>query len=162
LTVLSNLHGKLAVAISAFVPIGFLPDSENSGRHPSTMPTSGGAVMSLPVQTRLAAVALALAIAAAPALPESPRRRPAGKIEGTAVGLPIVTSDGKTMGKVVATGTDEDNRPVLVGEVERSLGLGPEAIAIPTNLFVRKPGRIELTIDAAEIDARLGRAERQR
>ena len=118
--------------------------------------------MSLPVQTRLAAAVLALAIGAAPALPESPRQRPTGKIERTAVGLPIVTSDGKTVGKVVATGTDEDSQPVLVGEIERSLGLGPEAIAIPTELFVRKPGRIELTIDAAEVNARLGRAERQR
>jgi hypothetical protein len=118
--------------------------------------------MSLPVQTRLAAAALALAIAAAPAVPESPRQRPAGKTERTPLGLPIVTSDGKTIGKVIATGTDEDNRPVLVGEFERSLGLGPEAIAIPTELFVRKPGRIELTIDAAEVNARLGRTGRQR
>jgi hypothetical protein len=121
--------------------------------------------VALPLPSRLAIAALALALAAAPAMPESARPRPANKpnkAERAAVGLPIVTSDGKAIGKVVATGTDEDNRPVLVGEIERSLGLGPEAIAIPTELFVRKQGRIELTIDEAEVNARLGRAERQR
>ena len=118
--------------------------------------------MALPLQSRLAVAALALALAAAPAMAESSRPQPANKAKRTAVGLPIVTSDGKAIGKVVAMGTDEDNQPVLVGEIERPLGLGPEAIAIPADLFVRRQGRIELTIDEAEVNARLGRAERQR
>jgi hypothetical protein len=122
--------------------------------------------MALRFPSRLAIAALALGLAAAPAMPESARSRPANKPakggERTAVGLPIVTSDGKAIGKVVAAGTDEDNQPVLVGEIERPLGLGPEAIAIPTELFVRRQGRIELTIDEAEVNARLGRTERQR
>jgi len=87
-------------------------------------------------------------------------QRPPGKApsaERTAVGLPIVTSDGKAIGKVVATGVDDDNQPVLVGEIERQLGLGLEAIAIPTDLFVRKEGRIELTITEDEVNARLAR-----
>jgi hypothetical protein len=46
---------------------------------------------------------------------------------------------------------------VLVGEIERQLGLGLEAIAIPTDLFVRKEGRIELTITEDEVNARLAR-----
>jgi hypothetical protein len=117
--------------------------------------------MSLPLKSRLAAAALAMALAAAPAIPESPRPPPANKAQRTAVGLPIVTSDGKAIGKVIATGTDEDNKSVLVGEIERRLGLSPEAIAIPTDLFVRRPGRIELTIDEAEVNARLGRTEPQ-
>lgn len=119
--------------------------------------------MALPLQFRLAVAALAMALAAAPAVSESPgQQRPGGKVERTAIGLPIVTSDGKAIGKVVATGIDESNRQVLVGEIERQLGIGPEAIAIPTDLFVRKEGRIELTIDEAEVNARLGRVEGQR
>jgi PRC-barrel domain protein len=118
--------------------------------------------MALPLQSRLAIATLALTLATAPAMPESPQPRPTTKAERTAVGLPIVTSDGKAIGKVAAMGTDEDNQPVLVGVIERSLGLGPEAIAIPTDLFVRKHDRIELTINEAEVNARLGRAERQR
>jgi hypothetical protein len=117
--------------------------------------------MALPSQFRLAVAALALTLAAAPAVPQSPQQRPAAKVERTAIGLPIVTADGKAIGKVVATGTDTDNQPVLVGAIERQLGIGPEAVAIPTDLFVRKQGRIELTITEAEINARLGQAERQ-
>jgi PRC-barrel domain len=116
--------------------------------------------MALPLHFRLGAAALALALAAGQALPQSPPQRPPGKApyaERTAVGLPIVTSDGKAIGKVVATGVDDDNQPVLVGEIERQLGLGLEAVAIPTDLFVRKEGRIELTITEDEVNARLAR-----
>jgi hypothetical protein len=115
--------------------------------------------MALPLHSPLGMAALALALVAGQALPQTPQQRAPGKaqrVEPAAVGLPIVTSDGKAIGKVVATGVDEDNRPVLVGEIERQLGLGPEAVAIPTDLFVRKQGRIELTITADEVNARLG------
>jgi hypothetical protein len=116
--------------------------------------------MALPLHSRLGAAALALTLAAGQALPQSPPQRLPGKApyaERTAVGLPIVTADGKAIGKVVATGVDDDNQPVLVGEIERQLGLGLEAIAIPTDLFVRKEGRIELTITEDEVNARLAR-----
>ena len=116
--------------------------------------------MALPLHFRLGAAALALTLVTAPALPQSPPQRLPGKAqnaERTAVGLPIVTSDGKAIGKVVATGIDQDDQPVLVGEIERQLGLGLEAIAIPTDLFVRKEGRIELTITEDEVNARLAR-----
>jgi len=114
----------------------------------------------------LAIAALALALAATPAwAAEGPQKRPAGqpgktqpgKTERQAVGLPVYTADGKAIGKIVATGTDEDNQSVLIAEIERPLGLGPEGIAIPANLFVRKQGRIELTITEAEVNARLER-----
>jgi hypothetical protein len=120
--------------------------------------------MALLWRSRAATAALALALAAAPAWAEGPQQRPAGQVYGQskkteprAVGLPVFTADGKAIGKIVATGTDEDNQPVLVAEIERQLGLGPAAIAIPTNLFVRKQGRIELTITEAEVNARLER-----
>jgi PRC-barrel domain protein len=112
--------------------------------------------MPLPLHSRLGMAALATALVAGQALPQQRAPAKAQKAD-RAVGLPIVTSDGKAIGKVVATGVDEDNKPVLVGEIERQLGLGPEAIAIPTELFVRKHGRIELTITADEVNARMGR-----
>jgi hypothetical protein len=118
--------------------------------------SSGGAVMALRSRPRLAAAALAVALAAAPAFAEGPRQRPAKKSERAAIGLPIYTSDGKVIGKVTATGVDEDNQAVLVAEIDRPLGLGPQAIAIPTVLFVRKRDRIELTLTEAEVNARLG------
>jgi hypothetical protein len=105
---------------------------------------------------------LATTLAAAPAFAEGPQQRPAKKSERAAVGLPIYTSDGKAIGKVIATGVDEDNQAVLVGQIERPLGLGPHAVAIPTDLFVRKRDRIELTLTEAEVNARLGGAGRSR
>jgi hypothetical protein len=114
--------------------------------------------MILRSQPRLAAAALAIALAAAPAFAEGLQQRPASRNERTAVGLPIYTSDGKAIGRVIATGVDEDNRAVLVGQIERPLGLGPQATAIPIDLFVRKRDRIELTLTEAEVNARLGRS----
>ena len=116
--------------------------------------------MALPLRSGLAMTALALvwALAAAPTLSEPPRREPAAKPQDPqAVGLPVFTADGKAIGKVVATGTDEENAPVLIAEIERQLGLGPEAVAIPTDLYVHKQGRIELTLTEAEVNARLAR-----
>jgi hypothetical protein len=103
--------------------------------------------------------AIAIAVAAAPwptiaqgAKPaQSDKAAPKGSIEG----LPLYSSDGKVVGKVIAMGLDEDNQPVLVAEVERQLGIGPMAIAVPTDMFVRKGARIELTITEAEVATRL-------
>jgi PRC-barrel domain protein len=111
---------------------------------------------------RSRAVTTVLVLALVPAingLAEGPQQRPAGRtaIERQAVGMPLYTSDGKAIGKIVATGVDQDDQPVLVAEIEQQLGIGPEAVAIPADLLVRKQGRIELTITEAEVNARLGR-----
>lgn len=107
-----------------------------------------------------ATAALVLALVPATYAPaEDRQQRPGGKavIERQAVGMPLYTSDGKAIGKIVATGLDQDDQPVLVAEIERQLGIGPEAVAIPADLLVRRQGRIELTITEAEVNARLGR-----
>jgi hypothetical protein len=132
--------------------------ADNGAAFHRGLPTFGGAVMILRSQARLAAAALTVALAAAFACAEGPQQRPASRNERTAVGLPIYTSDGKAIGRVTASGVDEDNQAVLVGEIERSIGIGPQAIAIPTELFVRKRDRIELTLTEAEVNARLGRS----
>ena len=108
---------------------------------------------------RTAIVALAIALAAAPAL--SQQQRPA-KADRAPVGLPIFTSDGKAIGKVLATGIDEDDKAVLVAEIERPLGIGADAVEIPTDMFIRKFNRIILTITEAEVRDRFAKAERKR
>jgi len=93
---------------------------------------------------------------------------PAGEQERTpltnnaaraAIGLPVFSSDGKQLGKVVAKGIDEDDQPVIVAEVERPLGIAPRLAAIPTYMLVQRPDRIVLTITAEEVANRLFRAQ---
>jgi hypothetical protein len=93
----------------------------------------------------------------------SPRpSQPPPTTERAVVGLTIFTSDGKEIGKVLATGTDEDGLTVLVAEFERSSGIGSVAAAIPTDMFVLITDRIVLSITEAEVSQRLARADRRR
>jgi hypothetical protein len=76
-----------------------------------------------------------------------------------AIGLPVFSSDGKQLGKVVAEGIDEDDQPVIVAEFERPLGIASHLAAIPTYMLVQRPDRIVLTITAEEVANRLFRAQ---
>jgi hypothetical protein len=119
--------------------------------------SSGGATMPLLLHCRLAAAALALVLAGAPAVSQDARRQPPTTPQQQApAGLPLYSSDGKLLGRVIAAGVANDDEPVLVAEIQRPLGIGPQAIAIPSNMFVQRRDRIELTITAAEVNARLG------
>ena len=113
----------------------------------------------------LTVVAYALAPMPAPAhdaAAVSPRpSQPPPTAERTVVGFPIFTSDGKEIGKVLATGTDEDGLAVLLGEFERAFGIGFIAVAIPTDMFVLITDRIVLSITEAEVSQRLARADRR-
>jgi hypothetical protein len=118
---------------------------------------SGSATMPLLLHCRLAVAALALVLAGAHAAPQDARRQPPTASQQQApAGLPLYSSDGKRLGRVVAAGVDDNDEPVLVAEIQRPLGIGPRAIAIPTNMFVQRRDRIELTITEAEMNARLG------
>jgi len=124
------------------------------------MSTSGSFILLI---SGLSVVACALAPMPAPAHDEaavSPSQPP--PTTERAVGLPIFTSDGKQIGKVLATGTDEDGLTVLVGEFERAVGIGSVAVAIPTDMFVLISDRIVLSITEAEVSQRLARANRRR
>jgi hypothetical protein len=111
-----------------------------------------------------ALVASAVALAApAPAAAEQPSRNPAAEKGGRSlVGLPLFSSDGKRIGRILAGGTAEGREPVLVAEIERPHGIRPHAVAIPLDMIVRRAGRVELTITAAEIEKRLSQAGRER
>ena len=114
----------------------------------------------------LSAAAYALAPMPAPAhdaAAVSPRpSQPPPSAERAVVGLPIFTSDGKEIGKVLATGTDEDGLAVLVAEFEGAFGIGSVAVAIPTDMFMLITDRIVLSITEAEVSQRLARAGRGR
>jgi hypothetical protein len=107
----------------------------------------------------LATVALALMLVALPGMPRAPAQSPQqaspAEPQPSLAGLPLYTADGKEIGKVITMGLDDDDEPVLVAEIERRLGLGLTAIAVPTDMFARKGDRIELTLTEAEVDAKL-------
>jgi hypothetical protein len=109
------------------------------------------------------ALALATAVAAAQAPARSPQRAPASeqerKPERGLAGLPLYTSDGKAIGRALAMGLDENDKPVLVAEIERPLGLSPAPVAVPVDMFVRRDNRIVLTITEAEVYAKLEKAK---
>jgi hypothetical protein len=114
------------------------------------MSTSGRFILLI---LSLFVVAPALAPMPAPAHDEAavfPRASPPSHTTELAVGLPIFTSDGKEIGKVLATGTDEDGLAVLVAEFERASGIGSVAVAIPTDMFVLITDRIVLAITEAD------------
>jgi PRC-barrel domain len=114
----------------------------------------------------LSVIAYALAPMPAPADDAaivSPRpSQPLPTAEREVVGLPIFTSDGAEIGKVLATGTDEDGLAVLVAEIKRPHRMGSIAVAIPTDIFVPMTDRIVLAITEAEVSQRLARADHRR
>jgi hypothetical protein len=114
---------------------------------------------SWPLRCLLAAAVLAPALAAAPAAAQAPAQKPpqppGQKPSPSFEGLPVYTADGKAIGTVIAMGLDENDKPVLVAEIAQALGLGPTAVAVPVDMFVRKGNRIELTITEAEVNAKL-------
>jgi hypothetical protein len=111
-----------------------------------------------------ALVAAAVALAAVvPAGAEQPGRKPAaGKGARSLVGLPLFSADGKRIGRILAGGTTDDGQAVLLAEIERPSGAGKDAVAIPLDMIVRKAGRVELGITAAEVVERLSKAGRER
>jgi hypothetical protein len=141
-----------------FIP---MPGRNAGSARERRVSSSGGATMPLLLHCRLAAAALALVLAGAQAAPQDAQRQPpTTPRQQVPAGLPLYSSDGKLLGRVIAAGVDSDNEPVLVAEIQRPLGIGPQAIAIPTDLFVQRRDRIELTITAAEVNARLRGAGR--
>jgi hypothetical protein len=110
----------------------------------------------------LQAATLALAMLAAgpvPGIAQAPAQEPqperSTKPTPSVDGMPLYTSDGKSIGTVITMGLDENDEPVLVAEIGQPLGLGPTAIAVPIDMFVRKGSRIELTLTEAEVNAKL-------
>lgn len=111
---------------------------------------------------RLAALAaLATALTVGPAMSQHRQGPSAAQADNALIGLPIFSSDGEQIGKVVEIGIDDDDQALVVAEIERPLGFGADAVAIPTGMFVQRADRIELTITAAQVRDILAKAERE-
>ena len=83
---------------------------------------------------------------------------PANEIDQGVVGLPIHTSDGHEIGLVTEAGID-DGEAILIGEIERPLGLGPDVVVITSEMFVNRGDHIELTLTAEQVRDRLAKPE---
>lgn len=133
-----------------------------SMRGPATPAAAPASIGSILRHTLAVLVSLAMALAAAPAMAQQDRQPAPGQADRALVGLPIYSSDGKRVGRILATGVDDDNQTVLVGEIERPLGIGSDAVAIPFDMFTRQPDRIVLTITAEEVGKRISGTEGKR
>ena len=85
---------------------------------------------------------------------------PTGTKELRLYGLPIFTSDGVEIGVVSDTGTDEDDRLVLLAEITMPLGIGAQTVAIPLDLIEVKSDRVDLSLTAAQVRETISRAQR--
>jgi hypothetical protein len=110
------------------------------------------------MQQRTATAALALALLAhSPVVAqEAPATVPHSEIEPGVLGLPIKSVDNQPIGIVTQAGIG-DGEPVLIGEVERPLGLGPDLFAIPASMYVNKGDHVQLTITADQVREMLAR-----
>ncbi len=92
------------------------------------------------------AVAFTLMIAAGAA------QQPTGRVSDALIGLPVVASDGRQIGRV----TDVVTEPAtLIAEIERPGGIGPRTVSIPADMFVQRATRIELSLTLKELNDRL-------
>ena len=92
------------------------------------------------------------------AIAQGPEAVPQSEIAPRLLNLPIRSVDDQPIGVVTQAGIG-DGEAVLIGEVERPLGLGPELIAITADMFVDKGDHIQLTLTAEQIRENLAKAK---
>jgi hypothetical protein len=89
---------------------------------------------------------------------QKPEAIPRSEVAPHLLNLPIRSVDDQPIGVVTQAGIG-DGEAVLIGEVERPLGLGPEVIAITADMFVDRGDHIQLTLTADQIRERLAKAK---
>jgi sporulation protein YlmC with PRC-barrel domain len=109
----------------------------------------------------LLAVAVAVALTVMPGLAQEMHQRPRAGSAALLVGLPVFTSDGQEIGKVIGWAKHQGEH-LLIAEIERPLGIGSQTVAIPIDMFVQRVDRIELTITAEQMADKLARPEPKR
>jgi len=104
---------------------------------------------------------VAAVLATVPAAVAQPNleQSPPSRVDQSLIGLPLVSSDGKSIGQVTHVGVD-DGQAVLIAEIDRPLGIGADPVAIPAEMFVNRGDHVELTMTAAQIRAKLDRSKR--
>jgi hypothetical protein len=108
---------------------------------------------------RAGALALTLILTPQAVAQQEQADAPAIEIDRGVVGLPIRSSDDQQIGLVTEAGID-DGEAILIGEIERPLGLGPDVVVITSEMFVNRGDHIELTLTAEQVRDRLARPER--
>lgn len=107
----------------------------------------------------LLAGAIALAATTTSALAQD-KQPPAAQPEVTLVGLPVYSSDGQKLGAVTEVGVSGTQRAVRA-EIGGFLGIGSNAVVIPTNMFEHKGDRIEVLMTADEVKDTISKQKRQ-
>jgi hypothetical protein len=102
----------------------------------------------------LLAGVLAVALAIAPGHAQPAHQSPRAGSFALLVGLPVFTSDGRRIG-VVTGFAHYHGQALLIAEIEQPLGIGPDKVAIPSDMFVRHTDRVELTLTAEQVKDRL-------
>lgn len=128
-------------------------DGDVLGAYTSMTGTAAMPLITLPI-----ALAACLALASPAFAQLGQEQPPLSSVDQSVVGLPIVSSDGEHVGQVTEVGLD-DGQAIIIGEIERPLGIGADPVAIPLDMFANKGDRVELSITAAQIRDRLARPE---
>ena len=89
---------------------------------------------------------------------QEPEAIPQSEVAPRLLNLPIRSIDDQPIGVVAQAGIG-DGEAVLIGEVERPLGLGPELIALTADMFVDRGDHIQLTLTADQIREKLAKAK---
>lgn len=89
---------------------------------------------------------------------QKPEAVPRSEVAPRLLNLPIRSVDNQPIGVVTQAGIG-DGEAVLIGEVERPLGLGPELIALTADMFVDRGDHIQLTLTADQIREKLAKAK---
>ena len=109
----------------------------------------------------LLAVPIAVVLTALPGDGQQMHPQPRAGSSVLLAGLPVFTSDGQEIGKVIGWAKHRGEH-LLIAEIERPLGIGSQTVAIPIDMFVQRVDRIELTITAEQMADKLARPERKR
>ena len=110
---------------------------------------------------RKAVLAMVAALAITPTngvIAQEPEAVPRSEVAPRLLNLPIRSVDDQPIGVVTQAGIG-DGEAVLIGEVERPLGLGPELIALTADMFVDRGDHIQLTLTADQIREKLAKAK---
>src|SRR5262245_22421728 len=103
----------------------------------------------------LAAASLAVVITVTPALAQQQQAPPA-QAEVQLVGMPVYSSDGEKLGEVTHVEMIA-GREMVRTNLGAFLGFGASSVLIPTEMFQRKPDRIEVAMSAGEVRETIAR-----
>jgi hypothetical protein len=97
------------------------------------------------------AVLITTALAFVPALAQQDVQEPQGpRLDASRVGLPLLSSDGEKIGQITAVEI-YNGQVVLIGEIDRPLGLGSDTVSVPAGMFKEEADHIQLSMPAESI-----------